>query len=319
MMQTKLHLTDFLSACLVLACCLAAGCVSGKTRAAESVIQAERLVEESRLAEEQGRLNHAVKLLVRAAKANPDDAEIHRQAAKLMIAQGRRDTAVEHLVRIVELTPDDPDPWVQLAHIWDQEREDDLMEQSLETALELDPLNADALYLKGRLEERHGQVEAASATYYRLLGIDPQNSGALLRLAALRLKSSNSGGAAPLLRLACQCPQVKPEQIAEAQWLLGIAYGDNRRWDDAVTALSAAMPNRVDATADDWYRLAYAHYRADEIELANSDLQTAIKLQPQHQNSLAMTRVLEPAGRRSQEQIILVAHTASVIPVPAGW
>jgi tetratricopeptide (TPR) repeat protein len=279
------------AACL----CLAAGCSWLSKLAGDSAGKSRRLVQQARHAEEDGDLGRSAELLSRAVAANADDPEAHRQLARMMLARGEDEQAIEHLESAARLNPEDAAGWWELAQAHYARKDYVRAELPLRKALEIDPHHTAALLLKGALEEARGDKEAALGTYHRLRGVDAANVAAMLRIAALQLEFGNPQRAAPMLRSICQCGHASAEQAAEAEWLLGRAYGQDGRWADAAAALAVAMRRRAPITADDWFRLADAYFRAGDPDRARGAVTAALELDPQYPPALTLAAALQPA------------------------
>jgi tetratricopeptide (TPR) repeat protein len=148
------------------------------------------------------------------------------------------------------------------------------------------------------------------------LAADPENVEAQLKIAAIHLRLSEPDRAAPLLRSVCQSSRATSEQLSQARWSLGIACGQQRRWDEAADAIAAALEHRTNVTADEWYRLAYAQYSAGETETAARDVGRALKLQPDHPDALTLASILnvEP-----QPPVAPASHVSQTAARPSGW
>lgn len=300
-------------------CVTSAGCTWVRALVKDPNEESHRLVQEARAAEERDEIAEAAKLLSRAARTTPEDPEVHRQLARVLFGQGHHDAAVEHLQYAVDQDPADPAAFVQLAHILSHEGNELEAGLAVDAALELDPNHTEALLLKASLAEKANQIEDALQTYHRVLNCDPTNVEAMLAVARLQEASGRPDRAAPLLRSVCEASSSTPQQKARAQWLLGIAYGRQRRWDDAAAALSESLAHRNDATAEDWYRLAFARFQSGDYEGSRRDLVKALELDPRHAASLTMSAALQPPGHPPPLTLVTAQLSMGNLPIPAGW
>jgi len=304
---------------LLLVCGLAGGCTWARKLTSRSESQARELADLAQQAQVRGESEEALDLLNEAVQKNPNDAEIHRQIARILLDQGDGDTAITHLRRAVACNPDDTQCHVQLAGVLFREGRQEAAEAAVNAALETDPVNIEALMLRADLAEHLGQDSVALGTYHQILSCDPGNNEAKLGAATIQIMAEKPKRAAPLLRSLCQCADATPQLQAEAEWVLGIAYGQESRWADAAESLSAALPLRKQGTADDWYRLAYSRYRAGDLQRARESLLNALSLAPEHQNALAMAAVLNSRNIDADRAVILAGLPASSVPAPPGW
>jgi tetratricopeptide (TPR) repeat protein len=301
--------------------CLLSGCALSQSSLDDSLIQSQsqRLVDRSRQAEERGDLNSAKRLLEYVAELNSEDAGIARQLARLQFESGESQRAIEGLRYAVTKNPRDTEAFVELSRILMQQNRYPEANQTLMAALKLDPNHIDALMLSGSWEERHTRTTLAMETYHRVLGLDPDHVEAKLRIALLQMNSGAFDRAAPTFRWICQSDRADNAKQTEAYWSLGILYGLQGRWSDAVDSLSAALSKRETVSADDWYRLAYGRYKAGDNSGAVRDLQTALRNDPNHAASLAMAANLGYETDLQTGRIVNVGSVAEAIPAPPGW
>lgn len=303
----------------LLCCGVLAGCSWLQQMVQQPVAESRRLADMARAAEERGNLEEATTLLTRAVRANSEDGELHRRLARLLAKQGKTEAALEYQSRAVELSPGDPDGWVHLALLRFERAEYALVDRPLQRALSLDPQHSEALRLKGRLAEWRGNDERALQAYHRLLRQNPRNVDALLRIADIHIRAGRPQRAAPLLRTACNCSEADRAKKAEAEWLLGIAYGKEQRWREATEALSTALALREGAAADEWYRLAYACYQAGDRQSARRHLQTALGSDPDHEHAHALAAVLRRPRDNGRGGVLQAGFSRKPAPAPEGW
>jgi tetratricopeptide (TPR) repeat protein len=282
-----------------------------------SCTQARDLAEQARDAEQAGDLPRAVELMGQALETNPGDPQLHREMARLMIDSGNRPAAVEHLQYATEKLPDDSESFVLLAELLLEQGRGDEATAALDAALTADPLSTTALVMRAALAERRHESDLALETYYRVLAVEPKHVAARLRVAEIQLERERPEIAAAMLRAVCQSPHVAPGDAADAAWTLGIAYGQDGRWEEAVTTLAGAAARRPSRmTADDWYRLAYARNQIGDVERSRDDLRQALQLDPRHPQAQAMAEELQ---RQQGGGVIRIGHTAAPFPTPPYW
>ncbi|MCH7687681.1 MAG: tetratricopeptide repeat protein [Planctomycetes bacterium] len=304
---------------ILLFSCLLSGCAFSQSPLDEPLLESQRLVARSRQAEKRGDLNSAKRLLEHAAEINSEDASILHQLARLQSESGESQQAIERLRYAVTKNPQDTAAFVELSRILMQQNRYPEANQTLKAALQLDPNHIEALMLSGSWEERHNQTSLAMETYHRVLGIDSDHVEAKLKIALLQMKSGAIDRAAPTLRWICQSDRADEAKQTEAYWSLGILYGLQDRWSDAVDSLSAALSKRKTISADDWYRLAYARYKAGDKNGAGRNLQTALRNNPNHAAALAMAAALQYETDLQDGRIINVGAVAAAVPAPPGW
>ena len=274
------------------------GCAWVLALSGESAGESQRLFDKAKIAEQNGESQKTGLLLQRATEANPDDTEIRRELARWLLEQGAADAALQQLRFAVESSPDDVEALVQMAGILFDEQRDDDIERPLNAALSLNSEHVEALMLQAALAERQGRETLALETYHRVLLHHPEHMAARLRVAQIQVHWERPAQATPMLLAICDCPDATPDQKVEARWALGVAFAQQQRWQDAAQALAAAAPQRRHMRADDWYQLAYVRYQTGDHNAAWSDLGTALRFNPHHQDSLVMANVLRQQQRR---------------------
>jgi len=271
----------------------------------KSDAQAQELVDRAQVAQQQGDAELAESLLKEAVRVSPGSAENYRGLAQLHMERRDIDGAVEHLRRSLQADPNDPLTHFHLAQVLFHRGEYDEADSSLSKVLQLDPSHGAALMLKGALAERQGRGQVALAAYHQVLAAEPDNVEARLRVAGIHLRSEKPENAAHVLRSICQCPYATQQEKCDAQWRLGKAYGRQERWSKAAESISAALKTKPQPTADDWYELADAWYRAGDPHQAHTAIRHALELEPQHANSIALAQHLTgPVRTPAQADVI---------------
>lgn len=277
-----------------LVCGLSVGCAHFADSPQETAAQSQRVIKRALAAEDRGDMRAAESILAQALAKNPHDEETRWELVKLLLERGSTDAAITHMQYLVDQQPDDERSYVQLARTLYQQKRYSDASPLVKLALSLNPNSAEALVLKGMLDERDLNDDSALEAYYRVLLNEPESVEALARIAAIHVRHGKPEEAAPLLRFAQESCPVSSSQSREIQWLLGVAYAQNERWTEAAAALYAGLP--IDhPTADAYYRLAYARYRAGDTEGALQDAARALAIQPQHPSAASLCAQLNPA------------------------
>lgn len=261
----------------------------------------------------------AMELFEEALEETPNDPHLHRELARLLQSQGYPHLALEHLENAVEHNPDDVEANVELAHLYIDHNLAVRAVDCLDAALQNDPKHITALLLRAKLAERLDDPQSAVETYQRVLSVDPNNVPARVQIAALQLQKNQPGLSAPLLRSVCHCSRATPEEIAEAKWNLGIAYGQEQRWSDAVLAMTEAGNECRSFSADDWYRLAYAQSQVGDWKSVKRNVENALRVNPHHENAQAMLGVLRWQQQSPDAPILRIGHSVKPIPAPELW
>lgn len=300
-------------------CMSISGCTWFRNQVGHCPERCHRLAERARFAEEAGNIPQAAACLQEALKETPNDPELHREMARLLIGLHQNQKALEHLEQAVEYNPDDVEANIDLAELYIEQHQPALAVARLDAALHNDPKHTTALVMRARLAQNLCDWQTAIETYHRVLCADPEHVEARVQLAALQLEQHQPNLSAPMLRSVCQCSRATPAEVAESRWALGIAYGQENRWSDALGALVTATEHRAIMSADDWYRLAYVRGQLGDWEGARRDVYRVLQMNPHHYNAQAMLDVLQGRESLPDAPIMRIGHSIKPIPKPALW
>ncbi len=292
-------------ALVLILCCH--GCAGLRSRLAHRSEECNLLCEEARQAREEGRDNHADKLLDAAVRQRPTDTQTRLDLAEELWSGGRQIAAADVVARMVAERPDDAPAALRLARMEFEIGRTAAAEAALRLAMINDPENPEALRLKAELAERRGDWDGALAIYHQLVQITPDDLSAHLAMASVHVRRGQSDCAAPILRAVVHHSQATPEQCRAAQWQLGMSYAQADRWSDAVASLESSL-QYGSATAEDWYRVAYAQARVGDQEAAYASISRALQLSPNHGGALELARSIK-----------LGAEAPLTAVVPAGF
>jgi Tfp pilus assembly protein PilF len=295
------------------------GCTWFRSCVGKCPEKSHKLAEQARLSEEAGNLRQAAAFFERALEEAPHDPHLHRELARLLLNLNQPEKAQGHLEQAVFDNPDDVEANLELAQLYIDNHQAIPAAQRLDAALQNDPKHTMALVLRAKLAEILGDPQMALEIYHRVLGIDPNHVEARVRLAWLQLEKRQPHLSAPILRSVCQSSRAEPEEIAEARWALGIAYGQEHRWPDAVISLMSATEHRGELSADDRYRLAYAKTQLGDWDGAEEELDRALEIDPHHQNAQRMLAQLRQREQSAEATILQIGHSVKPLPRPALW
>jgi tetratricopeptide (TPR) repeat protein len=295
------------------------GCTWFRNQVGHCPEKSQRLAEQARLAEEAGNIRLAAACFHEALKETPDDPHLHREMARILMGLHQNQLALEHLEAAVEFNPDDVEANIDLAELYIEYGHYNEAIERVDAALHNDPKHTSALLMRAQLAECFHDPQTAIETYHRVLCADPNHVEARVQLASLQLEQHQPNLSAPLLRSVCQCSRATPAEVAEARWNLGIAYGQEARWNDALGALVAATEHRSHMTPDDWYRLAYVRGQMGDWEGARRDVYRVLQMNPQHHNAQAMLEVMRTQAPEGNAPILRIGHSIKPIPIPALW
>lgn len=250
------------------------------------------LCAQAREARERGNAEQANQYINEALKQKPSDIETRRQLAETMWNSGRRREAVEEFAALLSQQPKDARLASRLAMMqWETNRRVEAAETA-EVVLKLDQQSKDAWLIRARHQVAKHEFDEAMSSYIHLSQLAPDDVIPMIELAELHLKRGHPDRACPLFRSAMQHPATTPEQHAEIEWLLGIAYTRSQRWSLAVPVLEHAISRRK-ASAEEWCFLGWTRLQSGDVTGAQSDLQRAFQCDPNSSSARSLADQLE--------------------------
>jgi tetratricopeptide (TPR) repeat protein len=276
-----------------------AGCHNVASSRKPDVSESRLLLDQARLEEASGRRHEAAEILKSAIRRHPDDPELQRELARILVLQGNPQAAIERLRGAIAQRPDDIRCSVQLADTLFRQGAILDAEPPLDAALGINPRDVEALLLRARLHEAAGRREEALETYYRVLAVNADHIDARLRIGAIHLEESRCECAAALLRSIATSDNATPEQRASARRCLGRAYYREGRWDDAAIALSEGLAASPGAPAEEWYELAVAARRSGRPEMARAAVSRTLLIEPRHAGAVELAAAIQGPTRIS--------------------
>jgi len=257
--------------------------------------QAQQLALEARHAQDRQDPAKALHLLSSAVEINPRDCETRIELSEMLLENGSCDAAVSHLRQVVKQNPEDARSHIKLAQAMRKRGDLREAERLCDIAIRLDPVNAEGLVLRGVLYEQQQQDESALRVYYRAMHTNPDRTDAALRIAAIQLRRNASRQAGAVARSLLERTDISAAHRSEAEWMLGLAYSQEQRWNLATPSLKSAADSKSFAQAmkaDDWYQLAYASWQTGDLSRADQANAQALRLQPKHAEAQSLLTVL---------------------------
>ena len=186
---------------------------------------ARALFDAGYVADAQNRLDDAVGLYKRAAKANPQSMETHLSLGLLLARQGKFAEARQELATATTLEPAQGDTslkaraWRALARI-DKPSDPATASNDLIEALKLSPETPADTLMAANLADEAGQYDAAETAYRHVLAEDPQSARANSGLAHILIVRKQYPEAESLLQKALQTSPDDPVMTAQLAGVL---------------------------------------------------------------------------------------------------
>jgi tetratricopeptide (TPR) repeat protein len=278
---------------------LATGCRTFGKRgpSAESMATCRQLTQQAIVATERSDWKRAESLLGRAVTACPADVDARRQYGEALWHRGATSTALAQFEEARHLSPEDVGLAVRTGELYLELGRATDGGRLAEESLRLDPKFAPAWTLRGRVAAASGQARQALADYQRSLGYAPDDHDVAL-LVAEAYRQLNEPERALLTLQSVSDDYAAGEQPQRIMYLEGLALAALGRHDDAA-ALLAQAARRDRPNAEILYRLAEAEWHCGRAANAQTNLQEALALDPNHGASRALWSQISARPNRS--------------------
>lgn len=279
---------------IALACCSGCRTLASRSPISHSVASGRQLTQQGLNAMERGDWKRAESLLARAVQTNPNDADARRSYAEALSHRGARQEALAQVDEARRIAGEDPGLIVRAGELSLALGNTAQAAERADEALRLDPKFAPAWSLRGKVASATGQPREALAFYHRALGYAPEDSSvAILVAEAYRQLNEPDRALVALQSLATRYSHgEEPQQVL---YLQGLALGALGRHDDAAHCLAQAA-RRERPTGEILYRLAEAELLAGRYAAAQSTLDQALAIEPEHAGSRELARRISLAN-----------------------
>jgi tetratricopeptide (TPR) repeat protein len=236
-------------------------------------------------------------LLSQAIKACPTDAEPHRHYAEALWHRGARDEALAQMREAMRLSGEDPNLAVRAGEMCLELGRIDEAAKLAEDVIDLAPHLAGAWCLRGEVSQVRGQLDEALADALR--GLEYQRDDRKLLMLAAELyrqqgRPERAIGVLETLRDGYAAGEEPPRVL----YLQGLSFAALGRFDDAAEAYGLAVA-RDRTSADLYFALADAQFRAGRPLPASQAIQQALAIDPAHPASRALAAQVDLALRAS--------------------
>jgi len=184
-----------------------------------------------------------IEALNESERANSHAIFAYQYLASYYIRKGNLNAALNPLSQLAQVQPNNVQVQVNIGDIYVRQKNFSAAQAAYNKALSLDPKNADALFGLAELSAAQGNLGQTDAALQKALAAAPANAAiyntniAMLFLQTTSDKTDHSGDAA---RYALAATTADPN-MANAWYALGIAYADQKKKDQANSALHKAF------------------------------------------------------------------------------
>ena len=281
------HLAGRLQRIWLLAALLASsvtGCASlCRNPVPAAVVSARQISLKGIEAMEQGRWDEAEALFASAIETYPADERAQQRYAELLWRRGDRDNAILHMEQCSRLSGGDPNLRVRLGEMHLSQGNTGLAHWQAKQAIRSHRETPAAWALQGDVLSRQGRLDEAMVSYHRALSLQKNYPHVQLVLADIyRQRRRPRRVLSTLDSLVSELPPGDvPQQVL---YLQGLAFKELQRYDDAVTALSAAV-QQAEPNVELLYHLGEAELLSGDVTNARLAVQAALARVPNHEPS----------------------------------
>jgi tetratricopeptide (TPR) repeat protein len=222
-------------------------------------------------------------LLARAVAACPVDADARRQYGETLWHRGKTADALSQFEEARRLSGEDVALAVRTGELYLALGRGEDAGRMADESLRLDPKFAPAWALRGRGAAAVGQTRQALADYQRSLGYAPESEDVAV-LVAETYRQLNEPDRALLTLQSVADNHSAGEEPQQVMYLQGLALAALNRHNDAAGKFAQAA-RRDRPTAEILCRLAEAELHCGRVGNAQTSLQEALALDPNHGGS----------------------------------
>ena len=257
----------------------------------------EALMGLGRLNAEQGQWDVASRFFEKVLELAPSDFEAKLAYAQSLREGGRTDRAEELALELIDEEPTVPEPMLILAADRLAQRKPREALTWIDRALAADPDHGHAWYLKAMAMQSLGvNPQATLEAFQRACSLLPNHFEAFYNFATLLLNTGAAEAAVPYL--------IHAYELATDPVLIGRLF-----------TVLAQLP--IDSPDDD-FRLAVADVKRGHPDVAESWLDRALELDPDHPASLVQKAHLLRSQERHGEALELLGRAAGLLPDSFG-
>ncbi|MAB81156.1 MAG: hypothetical protein CMJ89_17560 [Planctomycetes bacterium] len=247
----------------------------------------------------------------RALSLQPNYVEAHMNYGRLLAERQAFAQARGCFQKALELQPGDFETKLLLAQVLREEGQDKLAEQYAQELHALRPNAAKPMVILGSLRFARGEASEALTWFERATRADPRDGHTwYLKAKALIQRNATTQAISAFRNAVKWAPNFESNYdfgayllmsgaVEEALPLLVSAY--ELAPEEHIPALRRSLIDNPYHTADTLYRLGAVDLRRSQLDMAESFLNGALKLQPGHEGALLlMSRLLKIRGRHNE-------------------
>jgi putative PEP-CTERM system TPR-repeat lipoprotein len=226
---------------------------------------------------------------------NPKDVDAQLLYANSLVGLRDLEGGIREIEEAIEIDPAHATTYTNLAILKLAQGQRQAAREAFEKAVELDPKSVRARLAMAQFHLATGEVPAAEKMLRQALALDAKDPLANRALAVLYVATGRAAAAEEPLKLVAEVTQSPRARFSLADYY---AWRNENAKARAILDPMAAQPNTM---ADAQVRIAQLQYAAGSRREANTQLDTVLKLQPNHSRALQLkARWLLAEGRLNE-------------------
>jgi putative PEP-CTERM system TPR-repeat lipoprotein len=279
-----------------------------------------------------GKYEKAEKELLKVARQDPSNNDIHKELADLYISTNQPDKAIEeakkylkgnpadnkiletiaygyaqkkqyfmaedYFLKAIAREPEKTSAKIGLAKVYMALKNNDKVRSLLDEIIQKDNKNLQAYSILASLEESSGNKDKALSAYQNLINVNPKDINALFKKGLLHIDSAEFTEAEKIAdNLIRQFPK-----RSEGYRLKGLVLFYNRQFEEAIVALQKSIT--LGPSIGAYYFLGMSHYSNGENEQAISQFQKALNFNPSLMQARLMLSMVYLEQKRIDDSIV---------------
>lgn len=252
-----------------------------------------------------GKIDDAVKEMEKAVSLDPEFAEAFNKLGDFMMKKGSMSKAIDMYKKSAELKPEIENTHFDLGCAYAHLGKYSEALYELQKALTLDPAHSEIYGKMGFVYLKMDMLNEAVQNLKKALAKDPEDLMARFTLGETLTRSGDREGArqhfAKVIEKYEGLVRFK-DRYAEGHYFIGRAYYFMERYDDAVNNMQKAVEYDTEAVdyhfsfgmlysdADAFFGLAEAQAAQGSLEDARTNIQKALRLEPQNERFIEFQR-----------------------------
>ena len=221
------------------------------------------------------RIDDSIKEIKMYFSKASDNIEAYEVAATAYAIKKDYLTAEEYLYRALKNSPDRISAKVLLADVYLESGKIEEAERKVKEVVDSKEKNKEVLYVLIKIRQKQGRLNDVISIYQKIIEIDPKDIKAQLELGLSYVQNGNIVKAKEIEKKI----QELRKESAEAPYLMGIIYFNERKIDEAMASLQKSM--KINSFPGAYYYLGLCRLEKGDLEQATNEFQKVIDMRPE--------------------------------------